>query len=80
MLERVAGILDSRLWVADGGVRGREPVPERDKVSNLRMSACEYEAPIIFLLSGDLDVFEVVRQKGEADEDRSTWTISWATN
>lgn len=44
------------------------------KVSNLSMSACEYEAPMIFLLSGGLDVFEADRQNGEAELARqSTW-------
>jgi hypothetical protein len=54
---RLVGALDSRLWVADGGVRGRELVPETFlqqsawpqhrstgciyRLSNLRMSACE---------------------------------------
>lgn len=35
--------------------------------SNFRMSACEYDAPMIFLLSYGCDVFDVVRQKGDAD-------------
>lgn len=42
------------------------------KVSNLRMSACEYEAPMIFLLSGGLEVLEAVRQKGEAELGRQS--------
>jgi hypothetical protein len=33
----------------------------------LSMSACEYAAPMTFLLCDELDVFEVVRQKGDAD-------------
>lgn len=64
---RLAEALDSRLRLAEGGVRGREFVPETDlersvweqygdagrmyRESNLRMSACEYDAPIIFLFS-----------------------------
>lgn len=35
--------------------------------SNLSMSACEYEAPMIFLFSYGLEVLEAVRQKGDAD-------------
>jgi hypothetical protein len=31
------------------------------------MSACEYAAPMTFLLCGELDVLGVVRQKGDAD-------------
>jgi len=33
----------------------------------LSMSACEYAAPMTFLLCDELDVFEVVRQNGDAD-------------
>jgi hypothetical protein len=53
---RLAGTLDSRLWEADGGVRGRELLPETVlqqsawhkqkpecmyRLSNFSMSACE---------------------------------------
>lgn len=44
---------------------GKEPWAYSD--SNLRMSACEYEAPMIFLLSYGADVSWLGRQKGEAD-------------
>lgn len=80
---RLGAALDSRLWVADGGVRGREFDPDTllfvsaasllcllraaYNELKLRMSACEYAAPMTFLLCDELDVFDVVRQKGDAD-------------
>jgi len=41
LLDRLGAALDSRLWVADGGVRGRELEPETLKELKLSMSAWE---------------------------------------
>jgi hypothetical protein len=82
LLVRCGAALESRLWPAEGGVRGRELEPETLLLKSaytydysarksyrelkLSMSACEYDAPIIFLLCVDaFEVLEVVRQKGE---------------
>lgn len=50
MPERLGGgeVVAARPWVVedvDGGVLGREPEPDRFRDSNLRISACEYDAP-----------------------------------
>lgn len=41
LLVRLGAALESRLWPADGGVRGRELDPETFSELKLRMSACE---------------------------------------
>lgn len=41
LLVRLGAMLDSRLCVAEGGVRGRELDPETLKELKLSMSACE---------------------------------------
>lgn len=70
-----------RPWcdVDDGGVRGCDEDPETFRESNFSISACEYEAPTTRFGSRP-DFFGVFSrwtlQKGEADSDRSTWTIS----
>lgn len=71
LLDRPGAMLDSRLCVADGGVRGRDVDPETLSELKLSMSAWEYDAPITFLLVGEVAVLDVVRQKGEAEEERS---------
>lgn len=74
LLVRCGAVLDSRLWPAEGGVRGRELEPDTLLLElagahfhsafrpyrelKFSMSAWEYDAPIIFLLC--VDAFEVL--------------------